>query len=86
MRVILAQHLADDTGGFLIGGVGADAHIVHGIQDAPVDRLEPVARIRQGARHDHAHGVIQVGGAHLLVDIHLLDVADFHRNKTFRLG
>ena len=31
-------------------------------------RLEAVARIRQRARHDHAHGVIEVGALHLVED------------------
>ena len=35
--VVLAQHFADDTGGFLVGAVGADAHVIHGIQNAPLD-------------------------------------------------
>ncbi len=79
VRVVLAEHFADDAGRFLVGGVGADAHVVHGIQDAPVDRLEPVARIRQGAGDDHAHGVIEVRAAHLLVDVDAVDRADVHR-------
>src|SRR5260370_5063352 len=31
-------------------------------------RLETVARIGQRARHDHAHGVIEVGAFHLVED------------------
>ena len=31
-------------------------------------RLQPVARIRQRARHDHAHGVIEIGALHLVED------------------
>jgi len=69
MRVIFAQHLTYDPGGFLMSRVGTDAHVVHGVQDAPVDRLQAVTRVRQGPGYDHAHGVIQIGGAHLLVDI-----------------
>ena len=37
-------------------------------------RLQPVAGIRQRARHDHAHGVVEVGAAHLLLDGHRLGV------------
>ena len=43
-----------------------------------MDGLEPVAGIRQGARHDHAHGVIEVCLLHLLVDIDLLNQTNFH--------
>ena len=76
MRVIFTQHFADDTGGFLEGGVGADAHILHGIQDAPVDGFQSIAGIRQGAGNDDAHGVIEVGRAHGLVNVCHLDGAD----------
>ncbi|MEH2501692.1 hypothetical protein V1290_000503 [Bradyrhizobium sp. AZCC 1578] len=30
--------------------------------------LQPVARVRQRPRHDHAHGVIEVGAFHLVED------------------
>jgi hypothetical protein len=30
-------------------------------------RLQAVARVGQRARHDHAHGVIEVGALHLVV-------------------
>jgi len=36
--------------------------------------LEAVARIGQRARHDHAHGVIEIGFAHLGINVHLLDI------------
>jgi hypothetical protein len=39
---------------------GVVAVLVHRIEDAPMHRLEPVARVGQRARHDHAHGVIEV--------------------------
>ena len=83
VRVILAQHLADDTGGFLVGRVGAHAHVVHGVQDAPLDRLQAVAGIRQGARDDHAHGVIEVRLLHLVVDIDFSNETEFHDLSKF---
>jgi hypothetical protein len=43
-----------------------------------MDRLQPVAHIRQSARHDYAHSVIQVGIPHLIVDINLANGANFH--------
>ena len=78
MRMVLAKHLTDDAGGFAIGAVHADAHIVHGVQDAALDRLEAIACIRQGACHDHAHGVIEVGLLHFLVNIYFAYQAEFH--------
>ena len=68
VRVVFAHDVADDAGGFAIGLVGRVAGLVHAEQDAPVHRLQPVARVRQRARHDHAHRVIEVGAAHLLFE------------------
>ena len=85
--MVFTQHFTDDTGRFLVRRVGADAHIVHGVEDAPVDRLQAVAGIGQGARDDHAHGVIEVGRAHLLVDIDRLNGTDVHRSgQSFQDG
>jgi len=41
-------------------------------------RLEPIARIGQRPRHDHTHGIVQVGHLHLALDIDLLDRTNFH--------
>ncbi len=76
VRMVLAEHLADDAGGLLIGGVRADAHVVHGVQNAPVDGLEAVASIRQGAGDDDGHGIVQVRAAHLFVNVRCLHGAD----------
>ena len=46
MRVVFAQYLTDDTGGFAIRTVHADTHIIHGVQDAALDWLEAIACIR----------------------------------------
>ena len=48
--------------------------VVHRVEDPAVDRLQPVAHVRQRAAHDHAHGVVEVGGAHLLLEPARLDV------------
>ena len=37
--------------------------------------LQAVAHVGQRAAHDHAHGVIEVGALHLVVDGNQLDVA-----------
>ncbi len=84
VRVVLAQHFTHDPGALLVGAGGPQAHVVHGVEDAPVHRLEAVPGIGQGPGHDDAHRVVQVGGPHLLVDgdgvhsageLHLLAVA-----------
>ena len=74
VRMVFADHVADDAGGFAVRLVPLVAVLVHRIEDAAMHRLEPVARIRQRARHDHAHGVIEVGALHLLGDGNRADI------------
>jgi hypothetical protein len=69
--VVLADDVADDAGGLLVGLVPVVAEFAHGVQHAPVHRLEAVADIRQGAAHDDAHGVVQVGLTHLVFEIEM---------------
>ena len=69
MGVVLADHVADDAGRFLVGLVVVVAHVVHGVQAAPVHRLEPVAHVRQGAADDDRHGVVHVGTFHFVFDV-----------------
>src|SRR5262249_29880813 len=76
--VHLAEHIADDTGALLVGLIVTHAHIPHAVEDADLDRLEAIARVGQCPRHNHAHGVFQVGGAHLVVDAYRVDDPDLH--------
>ena len=70
MGVILAQHLTDDARALLVGLVVGQPQVVpNGVEDAPVHRLEAVAHVGQGARHNHAHGVIEVRLLHLANDV-----------------
>ena len=69
VRVILTDDVADDARRFLVRPVPVVAEIVHGVEHAVVHRLEPVARIGQGAPDDDGHGVVHVGLAHLVFDV-----------------
>ena len=73
--MIFAHHVADDARGLDVFLVGRVALLVHRKQDAAMHRLEAVARVRQRARHDHAHRVIEVGALHLIDDGDRADVA-----------
>jgi hypothetical protein len=77
MRMVLADHVADDAGRLAIRLVPVVAVLVHRMENAPVHRLEPVADVGQRPRHDHAHGVVEIGAAHLLLDRNGADVARF---------
>ncbi|MDH6665710.1 UNVERIFIED_ORG: hypothetical protein M2442_001709 [Methylorubrum zatmanii] len=74
VRMVLTDHVADDAGRFDVAALGQVPALMRREQDAPVHRLEAVARIGQRAAHDHAHGVIEVGPAHLVGDGDGLDV------------
>jgi hypothetical protein len=68
VRVILADHVADDARGFLVRTVIVVAELAHRVQHAAVHRLESVAHVRQRPPDDDAHRVVQVGLAHLLLE------------------
>src|ERR1051325_10967543 len=59
VRMVLAEDVADDGGGFLVRPARHQAELVHRVEDAPVDRLQAVAHIGQRALHDDAHRVIE---------------------------
>src|SRR5688572_24349608 len=40
-----------------------------------MDRFQAITGIGQGARHDHAHGIIEKGRTHLRVYIDILDIS-----------
>ena len=68
VRMELADDVADDAGRLLVGLVVVGAALVHGVEDAAVDRLEAVLDVRDGPADDDAHGVVEVRPAHLLFE------------------
>ena len=83
VRVVSAHHVADHVGALHIFLVRRVPVLVHRVEDAPVHRLEPVARVGQRARHDHAHGVIEVALLHLVGNRYRANVggAGFFRRR-----
>ena len=84
MGVVLAHHVADDRGALAIRRGGRQAHLAHRVEDPPMDGLQAVPDVGQGARHDHAHRVVEVAHAHLVLDADRADVADVvgHRSGS----
>ena len=78
MRVVLADNFADRPGRLLVRAVGVDAALVHRVEDAAVDRLEAVAHVRQSARGDDRHGVLDEGLLHLATELADLQRAAVH--------
>jgi hypothetical protein len=74
VRVILADDIADDARALEVRPVERVVEPALREQDAAVDRLEPVARVGQGPRHDHAHGVVHERVPHLGLDRDRRDV------------
>ena len=68
VRVILTHHIADDQRAFAIGLVPVTSVLVHRKQDAPMHRLEAVARVGKGTRNDHAHRIIEIGTLQFVLD------------------
>jgi hypothetical protein len=64
--MIAAQHVADGGGALAVGLVAGEAVLVHGVEDAPVDGLQTVPHVGQGAPHDDGHGVLDVAGFHFV--------------------
>ena len=52
MRVPVTHHVADDLGALAEAAFGVQPQFAHAVQDAALDRLQPVAHIRQGSGSD----------------------------------
>ncbi len=76
--VVFTQHLTDHPGALLVRAGVDQPQLAHGIENAPVHRLEAVAHVGQRPRHDDAHGIVQVGAFHLLFDIDRSGIAGNH--------
>ena len=86
MRMELAHHLADDAGAFGKTLVGIEAQEPHGVHDAPVHGLQPVAHIGQRAVHDRRQRIGEIALFERLFQVDRLDViaaAGGGRNKAF---
>ena len=74
VRVQAAHDLADDAGALHVPAVGAQVHLVHRVEDAALDRLEPVSRVGQRPGVDDGVGVLEERGLHLVLDVGVEDV------------
>ncbi len=76
MRVKATHDIAHDLGALGMRAVRSQSRIGHPVKDSAVDRLEAVTDIGKRPRHDHRHGVLEVGTLHLLLELDRLDGAD----------
>ncbi|MCY1225950.1 hypothetical protein D9M72_381630 [compost metagenome] len=68
VRVVLTDHVTDDTGRLLVRPVPVVVELVHRVQHAPVHRFQAVPHIGKRAPDNHAHGVVEIGAAHFLFE------------------
>ena len=73
VRVIVAARVAADLGALAVMPTGREVQVVHREQDAALRRLEPVTRIRERARNNHRHRVVEERIFDLVRDVDGLD-------------
>ncbi len=69
VRVIVTARVAANLRAFPMLPVGEEREIVHRIKDAALRRLQPIPRIRQRARNDDRHRVIEKRPRHFFGDV-----------------
>ena len=70
VRVEAAHHVADDLRALAVLDVGGQALLPHRVEDAALDRLQPVAHVGQGAGGDDRQRVVEVARLRRLVQRH----------------
>jgi hypothetical protein len=74
MRMVLAHHFSDDTGALARGPSGSQPHLLQGVKNAAMHRLQSVADIGQRAPDNDRQRIVEVRLAHLFFDIDGLNV------------
>ena len=65
VRVELTHDLTGHAGALDVAFIGAQAHLLHHVEDAALHGLEAVAGVGEGTRINHRIGVLQEAGFHL---------------------
>ncbi len=69
VRMEFAEDFADDLRALAVGFRRGESQLVHAEENPPVDGLQAVTHVRQGAPDDYAHRVIEVRLLHFRFDI-----------------
>jgi len=69
MWMVIAHHVADDLGTFAIGFSGDESALLARIENAAMNGFQAIAYVRQSARYDHTHRVIEIARLHLINNI-----------------
>ncbi len=81
VRMELADDVADHARAFLEGRARIEPQLPHRIEEPPMHRLEPVARIRQGAPRDGGERVLEIALLQRVPQRDLLDLAVARTNQ-----
>jgi hypothetical protein len=68
VRVEFSEHVSHYPRSFARARTGGQAHAMHSVENAAVHGLQSVAHVREGARRNDRHGVVEIGVAHFLRD------------------
>ena len=68
VRMIFADHVADDAGAFLVAGGRIEPEQPHRPEQAAMDRLQPVAHVGQRAGGDRRQGIDEIALGQRLVE------------------
>ena len=71
--VVVAHGVADDLGALEKAALGRQAQLAHGVDDAPVNRLQPVAHVGQRPVHDGRQRIGQIALFQRHLQLHGLD-------------
>ncbi len=74
VRMIFLQTLADHTGALHVLAVVQHAHVMHGVQNAAMHRLQSVTDVGQRAPDDDRHRIIEIRTPHLVFNVDRLNV------------
>ena len=72
--MVLAEHFADDLGALHVLAIVQQAHVVHGVKNAAMHRLQAVAHVGQRAADDHRHRIVEIRTPHLVFNVDGLHV------------
>ena len=83
VRMKFADDVADDARAFLEGRAGIEPQLLHRVEQPPMHRLEPVARIRQRAVHDGGERIGEIALLERVAQRDVLDVPGWRGNQLF---
>ena len=66
MRVVLTNHITNNSSRFFVRFIIVIAKHIHGVQDPSMNRLQAIPNIRKRPSNNNTHRVLQIGVTHLI--------------------